>query len=166
MVEVLSAAGVVQSRRLDVGVRMRCNPDIRPCRGDCQGIESGPQLRVGYQSTGRIPVAEAAPRTPPGEAGLRRVAPSKSGHTVKIPELRQNPARDAFPLLLSQTGGSTSGDSFGKDEPASAVDEFTCRVEVTGVACGFSNHVQDDFPQILNSPVTEEIVGPGGRCGV
>src|SRR6266545_5388027 len=40
--------------------------------------------------------------------------------------------------------GFPSG-SFGEDYPLSAVDEFTCRVEVTGVACRFSDHMQQDL---------------------
>ena len=36
---------------------------------------------------------------------------------------------------------------------------------MAGVACGLSDHMEDDFPQIVKPPVTEE-VGPPGRCRV
>ncbi len=35
--------------------------------------------------------------------------------------------------------------SFGEDYPLSAVHEFTCRVEVTGVACCLNDHMQEDI---------------------
>ncbi len=49
--------------------------------------------------------------------------------------------------------------SFGEDYPLSAVDEFTCRVEVTGVACRFSDHMQQDLAQVVEPPAAKQASG-------
>jgi len=56
--------------------------------------------------------------------------------------------------------------SFGEDYPLSAVDEFTCRIEVTGVACRLSDHMQEDLAQVVEPPAAEQVLRPPRRCAV
>jgi hypothetical protein len=48
----------------------------------------------------------------------------------------------------------------------SAVDEFTCRVEVTGVACCLSDHMQQDPAQGAEPPAAKQVLRPPGWCAV
>src|SRR6266849_1046082 len=61
--------------------------------------------------------------------------------------------------------GFPSG-SFGEDYPLSAVDEFTCRVEVTGVACCLNDHMQEDLAQVVEPPAAKQVFRPPGRWAV
>src|SRR6266568_5401781 len=56
--------------------------------------------------------------------------------------------------------------SFGEDYPLSAVDEFTCRVEVTGVACCLNDHMQEDLAQVVEPPAAKQVFRPPGRWAV
>src|SRR6266851_8244985 len=56
--------------------------------------------------------------------------------------------------------------SLGEDYPLSAVGEFTCRVEVTGVACRFSDHMQQDLAQVVEPPAAKQVLRPPRRCAV
>ena len=56
--------------------------------------------------------------------------------------------------------------SFGEDYPLSAVDEFTGRVEVTGVACCFNDHMQEDLAQVVEPPAAKLVHRPPGRWAV
>src|SRR6266496_4055859 len=58
--------------------------------------------------------------------------------------------------------GFPSG-SFGEDYPLSAVDEFTCRVEVTGVACRFSDHMQQVLAEVIEPPAAKQVLRPPRR---
>jgi hypothetical protein len=53
----------------------------------------------------------------------------------------------------------------GEREPGAAIDEFTGGIEMAGVARRLGDDVQNDGPQIGQSPLTEE-VRPGARLGV
>ena len=66
---------------------------------------------------------------------------------------------------FSQAGRVTVG-SFGEDYPLPAVDEFTGRVEVTGVGGRLSDHVQQDFAQVVEPPAAEQVLRPPRRCVV
>ena len=48
----------------------------------------------------------------------------------------------------------------------SAVDEFTCRVEVTGVACCLNDHMQEDPAQVVEPPAAKQVFRPPGRSAV
>src|SRR5215469_9958201 len=69
-----------------------------------------------------------------------------------------------------QPSGAGSGidgaGSFGEDYPLPAVDEFTCRVEVTGVACRLGDHMQEDLAQVAEPPAAKQVFGPPGRWAV
>src|SRR5258708_4465075 len=61
--------------------------------------------------------------------------------------------------------GFPSG-SFGEDYPLSAVDKFTCRVEVTGVACCLSDHLRGDPARSAGPPAAKQVFGPPGGWAV
>src|SRR5260221_8515664 len=61
--------------------------------------------------------------------------------------------------------GFPSG-SFGEDYPLPGVDEFTGRVEVTGVACRFSDHMQQDLAQVVEPPAAKQVLRPPRRRAV
>jgi hypothetical protein len=48
----------------------------------------------------------------------------------------------------------------------SAVDEFTCRVEVTGVACCLGDRMQEDLAQVIEPPAAKQVFRPPGRWAV
>src|SRR5271170_2249847 len=56
--------------------------------------------------------------------------------------------------------------SFGEDYPLPTVDEFTCRVEVTGVGCRLSDYMQQDFAQVVEPPAAKQVLRPTHRCAV
>ncbi len=75
---------------------------------------------------------------------------------------KHEPARRSFAIPEGRAPVSVC-----QDKPGPAVDELACSVEVAGVACGLSKHVQDDLPQILWPRVGREmILGPPGQWGV
>lgn len=47
-----------------------------------------------------------------------------------------------------------------------AVNEFTCCVEVTGVACRLSDHMQEDLAHVVEPPTAEQVLRPPRRCAV
>src|SRR5215475_8722146 len=56
--------------------------------------------------------------------------------------------------------------SFGEHYPLLAVDELACRVEVTGVAGGLTDHMQDDLAHVIEPPAAKRVVRPPGRRAV
>ena len=50
----------------------------------------------------------------------------------------------------------------GVHEPLLPVDEFANRVEVSGVAGGLGDHVEQDIPKVVQAPLTLR-EGPPGR---
>src|SRR5215475_6943485 len=55
---------------------------------------------------------------------------------------------------------------FGEHYPLLAVDELACRVEVTGVAGGLTDHMQDDLAHVVEPPAAKCVVRPPGRRAV
>lgn len=53
----------------------------------------------------------------------------------------------------------------GVHQPLLPVDEFANRVEVSGVAGGLSDHMEQDIPKIVQAPLTPG-EGPPGQVGI
>ena len=53
----------------------------------------------------------------------------------------------------------------GVHQPLLPVDEFANRVEVSGVAGGLSDHMEQDIPKIVQAPLTLG-KGPPGQVGI
>ena len=56
--------------------------------------------------------------------------------------------------------------SLGQHKPGPTVDEFTGRVEVSGVYGCLGKHVEDDLADVVEPPVGEELFGPPGGRGI
>jgi hypothetical protein len=73
VVEVLSPAGPVEPRRLDVAVRRRADPDLLPRRRDPQRFEPLDDGRVVDRPAVLVEVLAAAAAADPRQPGRRRV---------------------------------------------------------------------------------------------
>ena len=139
-----------------------------------------------HRAPGRPPQGRLR-RRPSRTAGLRPVLdpPARSPRTPQLsgkqetpsharPAARQTPAKPPLTRPHSfrddtnvhnlggcgrsvRRAGFRSG-LFGEDYPLSAVDEFTCRVEVTGVGCRLSDHMQQDLAQVAERRSTARAV--------
>src|SRR6516164_1582706 len=53
-----------------------------------------------------------------------------------------------------------------QDDPLPPIQQLAGSVQVTRMAGGLSYHMHDDLSQVVQSPRTEQVVGPGCRSGV
>ena len=70
-------------------------------------------------------------------------------------------------LGFGRTGveARSQGNWSGVHQPLLPVDEFAHRVEVSGMAGGLSDHVEQDIPAIVQAPLTPG-EGPPGQVGI
>jgi len=54
--------------------------------------------------------------------------------------------------------------SLSEDKMQLAVDQFTCRIKVTGVGCGLRHDVEHDLAEAVEPPEAEEIGPPRWCC--
>ncbi len=54
--------------------------------------------------------------------------------------------------------------SLGEDKMQLAVDQFTCRIKVTGVGGGLGHDVEQDLAEAVEPPGAEEVGSPRRPC--
>src|SRR5690606_11200887 len=126
VIQVLSPPRSIDAGRLDVAVRVRADPDIRPCRRDREGGDPFSQLGVVHGAPGLVTVAETSARPHSAHPLCGEVAASQSGHdpsqtppwavrkTTKGPNLSARPLRsdgrdDQRKVLLLQNLDDLAG---------------------------------------------------------
>ena len=75
---------------------------------------------------------------------------------------------DGMGATMVRPHGSRStepGVWLGVHQPLLPVDEFANRVEVSGVAGGLSDHMEQDIPKSVQAPLTLG-KGPPGQVGI
>jgi hypothetical protein len=112
----------------------------------CRRPSAGPS---GYLARGSQNASRARQKPPAGSTTAPQHSPERPGgpdpaagktRAVASPAGRAGRSPRSHPLA-----GRVPPGSFGEDYPLPAIDEFACRIEVTGVACCLSDHMQEDL---------------------
>lgn len=102
----------------------------------------------------------------------RTSIPNNISHRIaRRPGRRLRVNTRSLPIRRSQRQGHLrlglvicSPRSLSEDKMQLAVDQFTCRIKVTGVGCGLRHDVEHDLAEAVEPPEAEEIGPPRWCC--
>lgn len=102
----------------------------------------------------------------------RTAIPNNISHRIaRRPGRRLRVNTRSLPIRRSQRQGHLrlglvicSPRSLSEDKMQLAVDQFTCRIKVTGVGCGLRHDVEHDLAEAVEPPEAEEIGPPRWCC--